>query len=337
MWWHSTNYLKQDGPTKGMLAHRRYSLYETPRLMLRCRLFGHKPVVDGHGPIGEALSAARWVVCDRCGVRPDPQGSLDPERYAIGEPYTGRLDNVVFITEFRESGGHRRPPGPWPVKPTGDMHAEVVVGQTWGVFSAELKVGNCGSDNKIGAHLRMWPIGAIYLGFGSHGTWLQRRLNPDGYESRVISLNVGEWRIGWKLWARRDAWSAGEPRWMQGFISLDLAQKLFGPKRYSYKPVEGPTYQWVRLNHGELHQVQLKLHKQRLGRPRLEWRAKYSWTVEWKADAPIPVGDGKTLSNGWVDVPEVSVENGMWDLTAAARAAHQINERRDRSDYRRQA
>ena len=88
MRWHTVDYAKDHEGGPWTLLSRGFRLHDVPRLMLLCRLLGHRPVVDGYGPTGPGLHAARWVVCDRCGVRPDPQGALDPEHWSVGQPYT---------------------------------------------------------------------------------------------------------------------------------------------------------------------------------------------------------------------------------------------------------
>ncbi|RVX40765.1 hypothetical protein EDD27_3189 [Nonomuraea polychroma] len=63
MWWHSIDHLKRDGRQRGLLVHRGFWLNEVPRPILWCLICGHRPVVDGHGPVGATLCAARWVAC----------------------------------------------------------------------------------------------------------------------------------------------------------------------------------------------------------------------------------------------------------------------------------
>ncbi|WP_186404992.1 hypothetical protein, partial [[Actinomadura] parvosata] len=263
-----------------MLVHRGIWLHDLPRLMLWCRLRGHKPVVDGYGPTPPGADAARWVTCDRCGVRPDPQGNLPPARFDVGQPYTNKLYRAGFVQAMRELGASTWGPGQWPGQPTGTLGGEIVVGKTFGVFSAGIMIGAAGTDHAVSCHLRVWPFGALYLHTEAFGTWLQRRLIPEGYDSRVINVSVDDWAIRWQWWAREDSWSRNDPWWMHGSISLDLVQALFGPKRYSYETVDGPVLGWVKMPEGDTHQVQLTLQRQRLGRPRLK-RAKWAWSVGW--------------------------------------------------------
>lgn len=346
MYWHTSDHAKQDGRKPGVLAHRGFWLHDVPRLMLWCRLRGHRPVVDGYGPHKRGLDARRWVACARCGVRPDPQGDLDPAAWVVGQRYDGPFlegsEPFVFTTELvREAGGRGTTshalPGPWTANPTGTLGGELLVGKTFGVFSAEVKVGNAGSDHTLAAHLRIWPLGALYLHTERFGTWLQRRLIPTGYESRVIRLDLGDWRLRWKVWAKRDSWSRGTPRWQDGSLNLDLVERLFGPKRYSYEDTAGPEFAWVRLPEGDEYQVRLRLQRQRLGRPKSR-RPVMSWSVEWESDRPIPVqhrNDGKSggITAASVKVADDAATNGWWVTDACIRIGASIAEQRTRYGY----
>jgi len=89
----TVDYRKRDGERPGTLLNRGYFLTGLPRLILLCRLLGHRPVVDGTTGYRDR-PGHRWVCCDRCGVRPDPQGQLDPDRWNIGDRYTGPFDRT---------------------------------------------------------------------------------------------------------------------------------------------------------------------------------------------------------------------------------------------------
>ncbi|WP_433444577.1 hypothetical protein [Nonomuraea sp. CA-141351] len=345
MWWHSIDYLKRDGRQRGMLVHRGFSLHRVPRLMLWCRLRGHRPVVDGYGPHKPGLDAARWVACGRCGVRPDPQGSLDPDGWEVGQsydgPYAGDEMNDPLMRALLGPGntvikGGMHLPGRWPATPTGTLGGELVIGRTFGVFSAEVTIGAAGAEHTLAAHLRVWPFGALYLHTEGFGAWLQRRLIPEGYTSRAINVSVDDWAIRWQLWAREGEWSRNDPWWMHGRISLDLVQALFGPKRYSYETVDGPMLGWVTMPEGDSHQMQLKLERVRLGRPRLNRAAKYHWSVEWTADSPgIETRPGKGgIISASVRVPDEAVEARCWDVLACALIARKLGEDRTRYGYR---
>ncbi|MFG1709214.1 hypothetical protein ACFLIM_39090 [Nonomuraea sp. M3C6] len=347
MYWHTSDNAEQEGRRQpGRLADRSFWLNDAPRLMLWCRLFGHKPVVDGHGPIGATLRAARWVTCDRCGVRPDPQGNLDPDEWPIGVRYDGEIDKperyVLTTEEIRKAmarvrAGHRLP-GPWPDKPTGTIGGQLLLGRTFGGFSVEVKVGNAGSEHTLAAHLRINPLGALYLHTERFGTWLQRRLIPEGYESRVISLSFDDWAIRTQLWARRNSWSRDDPWWMHGRVNLDLVEKVFGHKRYSHEAAAGPVMGWIKMPEGDSHQVQLRLKRVRLGRPRAKWAAKYHWSVEWESATPIVTRPckGGTVSAS-VQVPDLAVETHSWDVFACAMAAMVMSEQRAAYGYQPEA
>ncbi len=202
------------------------------------------------------------------------------------------------------------------------------------MFSIAFEVGCAGGDNTLATHIRLNPLGALYLHTEGFGTWLQRRLNPKGYTARVIEVSVSEWTLRWKLWAREHEWSRDDPWWMHGSVSFDLVEKLLGPKRYSSRPVEGPVMGWILMPEGDRHQVQLTLKRVRLGRPRAEWAAKYHWAVEWESATPIvtrPGRGGTTAAS--VPVPEEAVEARCWDVLACTLAAKQLSERRTAYGY----
>ncbi|MFI6182559.1 hypothetical protein ACIA8R_44020 [Nonomuraea sp. NPDC051191] len=338
MWWHSTDYLKRDGRQRGMLVHRGFWAHQVPRLMLWCRLRGHKPVVDGYGPTPPGTDAARWVVCDRCGVRPDPQGNLPVKHFDVGQPYNGKVYTPEFTQAMQALGSTTWGPGPWPDRPTGTLGGELVLGKTFGVFSAQLTIGAAGADHPVSGHMRVWPLGALYLHTEAFGTWLQRRLVPEGYESRVINVSIGEWAIRWKWWARENHWSRDDPWWMHGSISLDLVQALFGPKRYSYETVEGPVLGWIKMPEGDSHQVQLTLQRQRLGRPRLK-RAKWAWSVDWETPnggIPTKTNGRNRITGSSVHVPDEAVETRSWDVLACAIVARKLSDERAQYGYRAQ-
>jgi len=345
MRWHSTDYLQQESNRKGKFVHRGFWLHDVPRLMLWCRIFGHRPVVDGVGPAGPGLRASRWVVCDRCGVRPDPQGSLGPDGWQVGQrydgPYAGAEMNDPLMRALLGPGntvikGGMHLPGRWPAKPTGTLGGELVLGKTFGVFAAEVEVGCAGSEHTLAGHVRVWPFGALYLNSERHGAWLQRRFNSTGYDDRVINLSVDGWAIRWQIWAKADFWSRSDPWWMHGRVSLDLVEKVFGRKRFSYEDVGEPRTSMVELADDETHEVTLQLQRQRLGRPRLERRARYAWIVEWTAVSKdgIPTGAGRGTYSASVEVSEAAVSGGTWDIRACEAVAERIAQDRARYGYR---
>ncbi len=324
MYGHTIDYQARDGRERGVLLNRGWWLHETPRLMLRCRLLGHRPVVDGYGPHERGLDARRWVACDRCGVRPEPQGNLDPEQWAIGQRYTGPFvaekGPYVLTTELvRRSMGRMLtghfPPGPWPRRPTGTVGGQVLLGRWGGGFTIGLDICPGGHDHTLRFHAAISGLFFISIHLDDHGWWLTRRLLPrDSYDARKIGLNLHEWTLRWSLWEREGHWSSGDPKWWQGSISLDLVERLLGPKRYSYTDEEGPVFGRVTLPEGDSYQVKLTLQRRRLGRPRSR-RAREAWTVEWESDRCIPTrSDGKRGST-WgssVEVTDDAVNRRVW-------------------------
>lgn len=345
MWWHFLDYAERDGRQPGVLLNRGWWLNETPRLMPVCRLFGHKPVVDGYGPHPRGLDARRWVACDRCGVRPDPQGDLDPDAWAIGQRYDGPFleepEPFVLTTEMLRTAGARgltsySVPGPWPKRPTGTVGGQVMLGRWGGGHTIGLDISPEGGDHALAFHIAISPLFWFSVHFDDHGRWLTRRLLPrDSFDTRQIGLSFDEWHLRWKLWKRQGHWSRDDPKWWAGTINLDLVEKLFGPKRFSRKQAAGPELAWVHLPHGDSYQMQLTLQRVRLGRPRLR-RAKWSWQVEWQSDSAVPIHgtSGGGDFDGFVKVPDDAVTEDRWVTKACELIAKDLTERRERYGYR---
>ncbi|MEU8195256.1 hypothetical protein AB0C10_15895 [Microbispora amethystogenes] len=346
MYGHTLDYQARDGQERGVLMNRGWWLHNTPRLIPLCRLLGHRPVVDGYGPHERGLDPRRWVACDRCGLRPDPKGVLDPEQWAIGQRYTGPFvaekEPYVLTTELvrrsmdRMLTGHF-PPGPWPRRPTGTVGGQVLLGRTWGVFSIGLDLCPEGHDHTLRLHAQINPLFFISIHLDYHGRWLTRRLLPRGaFDGREIGLSLSEWSLRWSLWRREGHWSRDQPKWWGGSINLDLVERLLGPKRYSYTDEAGPEFGWVALPEGDSYQVKLTLQRRRLGRPRSR-RVQEAWSVSWESDRGIPTrSDGKR--NGvWgssVTVSDAAVRRGLWVTDALALIGKDLSGLRERYGYR---
>ena len=205
---------KPDARSEALLD-RTVWLFGVPRLILWCRIAGHRAVVDGVGD-------SRWVCCDRCGVRPERQGCLDPDVYAIGQRYLGPYrPGAADETKLSPSDGKRRfeAPGWWPESPVGDVGGELVLGKHLGGVGAGIEIGSAGSDQTVSMYLRLHHLGAIYLHTERHGCWLQRRLNH-GHHDREINIDFHEGRLWWRMWAKRGEWSNSTPRWQDGSIRI---------------------------------------------------------------------------------------------------------------------
>lgn len=371
------NYRERDGRTRGQLVNVGFFLHQLPRLMLWCRLFGHKPTVDGTGEYHTAVPSGdqygnphRWVVCDRCGVRGDPQGHLDPGVYAIGDYYLGEwapprpakgtseyqvlLERAKAARVWTGEPQEPRParpytlPGPIPrnggVPDNGDgargaLGGQLIIGRTGiGGWSWELKVGNAGSEHTLAASLYLGPLGSLHLHTERHGTWLQRRLNPTGYESRVTGQQFRDGRLSWLLWSLRDSGSRygrdREPWWRNGEISFRVLDGLFGPRRYSYEDVGEPVGRFVRMPEGEDFMVTLKLQRQTHGRRRGPVPKTRTWSVDWNTTGKgIPTKGperGRIYGSG-VEVSDASVRAGTWPSEAVCGIATRMV--RDRTRY----
>lgn len=322
MRWYSIDNRKRDSSERrGTLINRSFWLHGVPRVMPLCRLVGHKPIVDG------TSTPARWVCCDRCGVRRSPQGGLDPDRWNIG-------DRFVDQDEY---GLRERAPGPWPATPKGEIGGQLVVGKSYSGISAEVKIGNAGSEHTLAAHLKVSPFGALYLHTEGFGTWLQRRLNPVGYESRVIGISIHHGRAHWDLWAKRDSWSRTDPKWQQGSFRIDPRDILLGPARNSYEDIGEKVTTVVRMPHGDDHQVELQL--QRCTHGRKHGHKQLSWSVDWTSRQGIPVRfddgwKGGNIYGSGVKVSDAAVQAESWPYAAAAAIAEQMMRDRVRYGFR---
>lgn len=344
MRWHSVNYRAQEGRQRRPrwnLVNVGFWLHGVPRALILCRVFGHKPVVDGYGPHprNPGGHAARWVACGRCSMRPDPQGRLDPSWWQVGERYTGpygtQPGEVVPWSPERES----LVPGPWPAEVSrGVIGGQLLLGgaHSW---SVEFKVGGKGSEATLAAHVCLGVLGALYLHTERTGSWLVNWLNGRGDESKVIGLAVHDGHLWWRLWVNRNAgWSRGQPwhrRVRDGSVRVNPLDVLLGPDRFSYQDVGQPVVTTVRLPHGDDHEVELVLQRQTRGRRR--WPYKHqAWHVEWRARGGIPTepaGRGRIVGSG-VAVSDGSVESGdqppvpHWVHEAAAAIAVRLTEDR---------
>jgi hypothetical protein len=341
MRWHTVDYRAQRGGNRpGLLLDRGFWVYGVPRLILLCRLFGHRPVVDGTDPTPLANSryrgpGNRWVCCDRCGIRPEPQGRLDPARWNIGEPYPGpyRTDWPTDPEERFRAIKAGAEPGPWPEHATGDLGGQLVLGKTFST-GLEVKVGNPGSEQVLAGHIGITPLGALYLHTEQHGTWLQRRLNPRSYESRVTGFSAHGGHLYWRLWARRDGWSRDDPTWQQGSFRINPVDIALGEKRYSYDNVGDPVTATLRMPHGDDHQLTLQLQRQTLTRKRRRRPLEQTWTVDIDTRPGIPTkpgGRGHILGFG-VEITNAARE-ADWVHAALAEAAVRMTRDRARYDY----
>lgn len=334
----------KDRPARRVLVHRSYHLHGLPRLMAACRVLGHKPVIDGYdSKYGrEEERRQRWVCCDRCGVRPNPQGHLNPDQWSLGQrypgPFNGRHLPEQAARQLAKRGIIPRPPaapGPWPARPEGALSAELVIGRSHSI-GAQIKVGNPGSENVLAGHVTLGPVGALYVTSERFGQWVQRRLNPEGHQSRVTGFSIHDGRLWWQAWAKRDEWSAKDPKWMQGSVAVDPRHLLLGlvKNRKVWQTDDVPAT--VRMPEGDTHDVTVRLEKWESRRKR--GRARTYWLAQWDCKKGIPVrnhdwkGD-ETFSCSW-GIDDVTPDNPRWPLILAAKAAEQCSRDRARYGYR---
>lgn len=322
-----------------LLVSRTFWISDVPRLIPVCRVLGHKPVVDGTD------TPCRWVVCDRCGIRANPQGNLDPAQWDIGQPYPGPFSTAEPLSPMVRKQLARKgviparaaEPGPIPANPVSTIGGEIHVGKSkWRTVGVDFKVGNPGSEQVLAASLRLGPLGSLYLHTEDHGRWLQRRLNPTGYQSRETGLSYYRGRLSWQVWARRDEHRASDPKWMSGSVPIDPRHYLYGPRknRMLFETEKVPVV--VRMPEGDTYDVLVHLEKWETRRTR--GRARTYWMAQWDCKEGIPVrndnwkGDD-TYSCSW-GIEGVTPEMPRWPLLLAAKAAEQCSRDRARYGYR---
>lgn len=322
------------------LLHRGIKIHEIPRLIPLCRLRGHRSIVDGNPGYHPGDLGSRWVCCDRCGVRPEPQGRLDPAMYSIGDAYTGPFaDALPAGREGRETlkslKASFHPPGPWPASPHGEIGTELVLGPSFGGASIGIEIGCAGSTTTVSWHLTLHHLGSLHLYTERHGQWLQRRLNRTGYDNRVIEIGVADGRLRWSLWTKAGEWSSDTPRWRDGFLVVSAADRLLGPVTHRYTDIGAPVTATVRMPEGDDHNVTLQLQRQTTGRKR--GRQTEQWSVDWDSDKGIPFRrdswKGDCIHSSHVPVSEASVQLGTWPLAATAAIAAQMTRHRIDNDY----
>lgn len=335
MRWHTVNYRDRGGTDRaGNLVNVGFWLSDIPRPLALCRLSGHRPVVDGFGPRDNdvRLHAARWVVCDRCAVRPDPQGSLTHVVNDVGARYSGPFGHEPGAVRVTPGGNL---PGPWPPRDTGTFGGQLVIGGRHNSWGVEVKIGNGGSEQHLAGSVKLGPLGALYLHTEHFGAGLVRRLNGTGYESKVTGFAIHDGHLWWSIWRDRDGgWSSRAPwheRIRNGSVRINPLDILLGPSRYSYEDVGEPVTATARMPHGDDHQVQLQLQRQTLARKRSP-RKRRSWTVDWDCSPGIPTKPGGRggITASAVEVSEAAVSAGTWPTEAAAAIALRLTADRRR-------
>ncbi|MGW0948466.1 hypothetical protein ACWD4O_38750 [Streptomyces sp. NPDC002623] len=323
----------------GLLVSRTFWASDVPRLIPLCRLLGHKPVVDGTD------TPCRWVACARCGMRAEPQGNLDPNQWNIGQPYTGPLTPTQPLSptvrkQLARKGikptvsGH---PGPFPAQPVGTVGGEVHIGKSkWRTVGIDVKVGNCGSEQVLAASIRLGPIGSLYLHTEDHGRWLQRRLNPTGYQSRETGLSLYAGRLSWQVWARRDEHRASDPIWMSGSVAIDPRDYLLGPRKNEKVSSTDDVPAVIRMPEGDSHDVTVHLEQWQTRRRRGPVRT--FWRAEWNCKPGIPVrnhswkGD-EYFSSSFV-IEGITPDNPRWPQVVCGMAVDHLCRDRARYGYR---
>lgn len=340
---HTVNYRERDGASGAdgdTLLSRGFWLHGVPRPLLLCRLLGHRAVVDGTAG-SETRPGYRWVVCDRCGARPEPQGVLDAARWRVGQRYDGPWGELPPVDPDERFAWYKRagcyPPGPWPTRSTGVLGGQLVLGVRHPVLGFGLKVGSAGSEQTLALHVHLLWLGDLYLHTERFGDGLRRRLNPTGYESKVVSVDAQSGRLYWRFWRDRNSGRDSKAPWRvrvrDGSVTIDPRTLLLGPRRYSYTDIGEPVKATIRLAHGDEHEVVLVLRQQSLGRKR--GRKKLSFSVECDAGGGLPTQpDNRDRVCGLsVPVSDAAVAVGTWPMVAEAAIAARVHRMRAANDW----
>lgn len=341
MYVHTVDYDK-DRPDPKVLLHRGYFANGLPRLMPLCRAFGHKPVVDGYDSKYGDRDRARWIACDRCGVRPDPQGFLDPDEWDVGQPCTGPFSpgqpmSPTVRKQLLRTGNDAgiRQPGAWPTRPEGAIGAELVIGRSRSI-GIGFKVGNAGSEQPLAAHIGLGRLGALYVHTERHGRGIQRRLNPTGFESRETEIDFHHGRVWWNVWAPRDEHKASDPKWMRGNANINPAHYLLGPRKGEIIDRTDKEPTTVHMPDGTTYDVTVQLEKWQRGRPR--GKKTIHWTLTWDCGPGIPVRNhdwkGDEYFGGNMPFPTATAGAHQWVQAAAALIAEHCAADRARYNYR---
>lgn len=342
------NYKAREGTSsRGRLVNIGFFLHRVPRLVLRCTLFGHRGVVDGTDSMPATAAYIgrrnRWVVCDWCGDRPDPQGALDPARWNIGDRYTGGHTNELGRHDLiRLKDREHHLPGPWcDEKSGGELGGQLIIGRQEMGAGFEVKVGSGASEHTLAASLHLGPLGALYLHAGDGiGGWVQRRFNPDRdrtYQSKVAGVRFARGQIMWQWWAPRNETrkESGLSWWRDGGIDLRLVDKVLGRKLYDYTDVPGgDTSRLVRMPEAD-YLVRLKLRAVTVGRKRGRPR-KMPYEVDWTALGKGIPTEGPLrgrIFGASVTVPDRAVTAGTWPAVAAASIAATVTGWRTRHGW----
>jgi hypothetical protein len=340
MHWFTVDYSKDRSADRWVLMNRGFFLSGLPRVILLCRLIGHRPVVDGYdskyGP--EEERRARWINCGQCGIRPEPQGWLDPDQWHLGQRYTGPFNPTQPMSPTVRKQlirlGHDagiRLPGDWSMNPESAVGAQVIIGRS-NFVSAQLKVGSGSSEQCLAASISLGPLGAIYVHTEDHGRFIQRRFNGNrdlSTESRVTGVDLHRGRLNWKLWAPRDSSSKDDPWWWRGSIPIDPRHYLLGKVTNRQVSVTAKAPATVRMPDGEAYEVTVRLECWSIGRQR--GRRREHWTLDWDCKPGIPYRAGDSWFGGSQPVQHLTTDTPNWPQVAAEEIAARCV--RDRARY----
>lgn len=183
-------------------------------------------------------------------------------------------------------------------------HLETVVRKkTDNVFQLRFHIGNEGSETPWDGHILLFGAGFFWghTAFRKLATWLTR-CEGYKYDSREWSLRLSNGHLYWELGNHSDMCRVHNTRpykrrgLRRGVINLNLADHIWGPKRYSYEDVDSfPTT--IKMPEGE-YAVVIKLQRVYFGRTKVaKHKHETSWTLD--VDSPKGVPTHYDKSGGW--------------------------------------
>jgi hypothetical protein len=183
-------------------------------------------------------------------------------------------------------------------------HLETIVRKrTQDIFSLRLSIGNDGSETPWDGHILLFGAGFFWghTAFRKLAGWLTR-CSGYKYDNRVWSLRLSDWRLYWEFAQHSDMCrkhnrpSYRQRTFRRGSWNLNLADKIWGPKRYSYEDVDS-FVTTIKMPEGEYAAV-LRLQRVYLGRTKVaKHKHEQSWTIE--VDSPKGIPTHYDHSGGW--------------------------------------
>jgi hypothetical protein len=222
--------------------------------------------------------------------------------------------------------------------------------------SLGLSAGGTWSETPWDAHANIAGVGA-YLGIARGGKLAERltrlgwREGDGKYTGRQITVHTGGdsmRRVYWSLWTHPHEWRRGRfASWREGSASLDPRDRLWGPARWDYTPVDAGDYAFRDPEDrpgdpsGRSYAVTFTLTRAILARPKRNRPDALRWQVEWECRPDgIPVHleaegswKGSEVVASSLELSDAEACDPHWPDAAAAHLAVWIV--KTRSEHRR--